>query len=815
VPLVANANMRIRTVVFIAAVLLGGAGATSYLITSIKPTKPLELRAEPGAIDARDAARGVAANGSAVRGPVALGLARRSGAVAGSAAGPYREGHVLVGFRPGVSALRERQLERRAGAVEARRLGVAVLLRVPRGGVPGVIGRLRRDPAVRYAEPDYVVGSSAMPNDPEFGLQWGLQNTGQVVNRIAGTAGADEQAVPAWSVTTGSASVVIGETDTGVEYTHRDLAANIWSNPGGVLNCPAGTRGFDVVPGEAPCDPMDQDTKYGGHGTHVAGIMGAAGNNGVGVTGINWHTSIMPFKVLDSNSIGSTSNVIAALQLVVKAKQAGQNIRVVNDSTTYVGTGYSQALSDEIDQLGANDILFVVPAGNSGENNDDPANARYPCDYSRPNEICVAASDNQDRLPSWANYGPNKVDLAAPGDTIYSTLRNASYGYVSGSSMSAAEVSGAAALILSVGYQSATALKADILNHVDPIPGLAGRVRTGGRLDICKALPGCTRIQTVPAPTVASPPVISGTASQGETLTASHGSWTNGPTSYVDVWEDCDSAGGSCSAIPGAMSQTYVVAAGDVGHTLRVQEVANNADGSSAPSASAPTAVVQGQGDVLQTVPALRGGGAGTLAISHAGVKGATMSMSLRCSGARGASCTVSMTLTITETVGGEKAMLATTTTTLTAGQSKLIRVTLSKTGKRLLSRRHRLMVKLVISASGKTISVQTIIFRTRRKRARSAGHRGDRSRSALSPRVAGLEVERGQHGVRRGRLVERRDSQELLRGSEERVVVKQRCRLRAGSGARADNDRRDVAPHIGGVGRAVVGRPSLALVPG
>src|SRR5581483_2314768 len=150
-------------------------------------------------------------------------------------------------------------------------------------------------------------------------------------------------------------------------------------------------------------------------------------------------------------------------------------------------------LSDEIDQLGANDILFVTPAGNTAQNNDDPNTPRYPCDYDRPSEICVAATDQNDQLPSWANYGAQSVDMAAPGDNIYSTLRSSNYGYINGSSMSAAQVSGAAALILSAGNQSVTALKADILNNLDPDPALAGKVRTGGRLDICKAMPGCER----------------------------------------------------------------------------------------------------------------------------------------------------------------------------------------------------------------------------------------------------------------------------------------------------------------------------------
>src|SRR5579863_6364759 len=423
-------------------------------------------------------------------GAVPVGLDRELGPLHRSGSALYRDGHVLVGFRRGTSRRLERRLERRAGALRVRPAGVAVLLIVRHGAVLRVISRLRRDRAVRYAEPDYVLEAAGVPNDPSFGLQWAEQNTGQSVNGTTGTANADEDAVPAWSVTTGSSSIVVAVTDTGVEYTHPDLAANMWSNPGGIGGCAAGTHGFNVLAGESACDPMDTDTAYGGHGTHVAGIIGAVGNNGVGVTGVNWHSSIMAVKWLDSNSSGLTSDLLNALSDVIAAKQAGVNVRVVNDSITFVGTAFSQALSNEIDQLGANDILFVTPAGNTAQ--DDDTAPRYPCDYDRPTEICVTATDQNDQMPSWANWGPNTVDLAAPGNNIYSTLRGASYGYISGSSMSAAEVSGAAALILSAGYQTVTQLKADILNNVDPLPSLSGRVRTGGILDICKAIPGCT-----------------------------------------------------------------------------------------------------------------------------------------------------------------------------------------------------------------------------------------------------------------------------------------------------------------------------------
>ncbi len=420
--------------------------------------------------------------------------------------------------------------------------------------------------------------ASGVPNDPSFGLQWALQNTGQTVTgdsgTVTGTAGADEDVVPAWGVTTGSRSVVVAVTDTGVDYNDLDLAANVWSNPGGVGGCAAGTHGFDVLSGESACVPMDTDTVYGGHGTHVAGIIGAVGDNGVGVTGVNWTTSIMAVKWLDSESSGLTSDLINALAMVVTAKQAGVNVRVVNDSSTFPGVASSQALSDEIDVLGDNNILFVTAAGNSSEDND--ITPRYPCNYDLANEICVAATDQNDQLPSWANWGPNTVDLAAPGVNIYSTLIGG-YGYISGASMSAAEVSGAAALILSADDNlTATQLKADILNNVHQLSALATKVRSGGILDVWNA------VKAVAAPANTTPPVISGSAQVGQTLTTGNGTWSGVSASYSYQWQRCDTSGGSCSAISGQTGQIYTVSGADVGDTLEAVVTATNAAGSAA-----------------------------------------------------------------------------------------------------------------------------------------------------------------------------------------------------------------------------------------
>src|SRR5262249_15307540 len=217
--------------------------------------------------------------------------------------------------------------------------------------------------------------------------------------------------------------------------------ANTWSNPGGINGCPAGTHGYNVL--AKTCNPIDEDTSYNGHGTHVAGILGAVGNNGAGVAGINWQTTILPVRWMNNGSSGTTSALVEALQWLVAAKQAGVNVRVANDSDVFFGTAKSEALSNEIELLGANEILFVTAAGNGGANND--TTAQYPCSYERPTEICVTASNNNDVLPGWANIGVKTVQLAAPGVSIYSTLRGNSYGWLSGGSMASPQVAGAAA----------------------------------------------------------------------------------------------------------------------------------------------------------------------------------------------------------------------------------------------------------------------------------------------------------------------------------------------------------------------------------
>jgi subtilisin family serine protease len=367
-----------------------------------------------------------------------------------------------------------------------------------------LVQTLRRRGDVVYAEPNYVLHADTTPNDTYIGLLWGLINNGQAIGGQAGVAGADISADSAWNVTTGSQNFVVGVVDTGVQYSHPDLAANIWSAPsafsvtigGRMISCAAGTHGFNAI--AKTCDPLDDND----HGTHVSGTIGAQGNNGLGVAGVNWVTSIMGLKFLDSRGSGSTADAINAIAFAVQVKKVfgtRANVRVLSNS--WGGGGFSQALLDEINVAASNDMLFVAAAGNNGTNNDTTPS--YPASYNAANIIAVAATDNRDALASFSNYGANSVDLGAPGVSIASTVRSG-YAYMSGTSMATPHVSGTAALTLAAcpSYTTSDLVRV-IQASVDPVASLAAKTMTGGRLNAYKAVTSCT---AAPPPSQPPPP---------------------------------------------------------------------------------------------------------------------------------------------------------------------------------------------------------------------------------------------------------------------------------------------------------------------
>src|SRR5262249_47736907 len=351
-----------------------------------------------------------------------------------------------------------------------------------------------------------------------FSALWGLQNTGQNIGcgagcfgSAVGTAGADIKATLAWDVSTGSRANVVGVVDTGIDYNHPDLAANVWSAPtsftvtvgGRSIACAAGTHGFNAITNT--CDPLDDND----HGSHVSGTIGAVGNNSVGVVGVNWTASIMGLKFLNSSGSGTTANAIKAIEFAIQAKAAiGVNVRVLSNS--WGGGGFSQALLDEINSADANDMLFVAAPGNNGRNID--SSPSYPASYNAPNIVAVAATDNNDNLASFSNYGSSTVHLGAPGVRVLSTTRNNTYSYFSGTSMATPHVSGSAILVLSQCALDTAGVKSNLLSNVDPIPSLAGLTTTGGRLNVNNSIRACSGAASKPS----APTGLTATVSDGQ-----------------------------------------------------------------------------------------------------------------------------------------------------------------------------------------------------------------------------------------------------------------------------------------------------------
>ena len=393
-------------------------------------------------------------------------------------------GQVIIKYSPDATAEDKAAIRADLGGNVLKTLDLigAEVLEVRNYSVNGAVQAYMFDEDVAYIEPDYIVTVFETPNDPMFNLLWGLENTGQT----GGTAGADIDATRAWDVFTGSDDVVVVVIDTGTDYTHPDIAANAWANPGeipgnGIDDDGNGfiddVRGWDFYNDDN--NPMDDH----GHGTHCAGTIGAVGNNGIGVVGVNWTVKIMAVKFLSSGGSGSTSDAIDAISY---ATMMGVDVM----SNSWGGGGYSTALEDAIEAAYAAGIMFVAAAGNSSTNTD--TYPHYPSSYPTGNVISVAATDHNDELASFSNYGLVSVDLGAPGDDVYSTFPGNSYGTLSGTSMATPHVSGAVALVMGrFPAMNVDQVKALILNSVDPIPALTGRCVSEGRLNVfnCVAEP--------------------------------------------------------------------------------------------------------------------------------------------------------------------------------------------------------------------------------------------------------------------------------------------------------------------------------------
>jgi subtilisin family serine protease len=356
---------------------------------------------------------------------------------------------------------------------------------VPAGmAVEAEVERYLDSDRYEYVEPDYPIGAAATPNDPSFsdGSLWNLHNTGQA----GGVADADIDGPEAWSTRADASSVIVAVADSGINTTHEDLAANLWKNPGEIpgngLDDDHNGIVDDVYGLNAINDTGDVRDDYPvGHGTHVAGIIAAVGNNGVGVTGVAWKARLLTCKMLDANGSGNISDAIACL-----AYARSKGAKVLNMS--FQGP-YSLALRDAIAAARKSGLVVVTAAGNAGISLDKAT--VYPVSYDLDNLISVAATDRTDQLASFSNFGAASVDLAAPGVNILSTHNASDSAYVlkSGTSMAAPHVTAAIALMRA---QTPSATYTQIINRlfatVDKPASLAGKTRTGGRLNLARAL---------------------------------------------------------------------------------------------------------------------------------------------------------------------------------------------------------------------------------------------------------------------------------------------------------------------------------------
>lgn len=366
----------------------------------------------------------------------------------------HRDGEVIVKYKKERKSPDTGKFHKRHGLQRLKQykgLDIEHLRIRPGKPLEEAIRELQDDPDVEYAEPNYIVHTQVVPSDTAYGSLWGM-------NKISAPA--------AWDNSSGNQSVVVGVIDTGIDYNHSDLKANLW--PG---------RGYNAITGSN--DPLDDN----GHGTHVAGTIGAAGNNGLGVAGVNWKVQIMACKFMDATGSGAISDAIECLNYFRQQKAAGVNIVATNNS--WGGGGYSKAMYDAINAQ--RDILFISAAGNKGTNNDTTAS--YPANYQLPNVLSVAATTSSDTLASFSQYGRRMVSIAAPGSNIYSTKLNNTYGYLSGTSMATPHVTGLAALLKAINPTSDwRSIKNLILSGGDRITSLIPKTVTGKRINAFTSL---------------------------------------------------------------------------------------------------------------------------------------------------------------------------------------------------------------------------------------------------------------------------------------------------------------------------------------
>ena len=402
-------------------------------------------------------------------------------------------GRYLVRFTPGSSKSRRAAALSNARGQSIRAFKLVPGLELIRTSLPAreAIAKLQAQRGVESVEPDCIVHLDAAPNDPAFAQQWNLRNTGQ----SGGTAGADIDALGAWAVRTDAAGVTVATIDTGMQMNHPDLAANLWTNTDEVAGNGLDDDHNGYVDDIHGWDFANNDaipTDDNGHGTHVAGTIGARGNNGVGVTGVAWSVRLMPLKAFDASGSGQVSAIIAALDYAVD-----NGARISNNS--YGGPEFVRAEYDAFVAATAAGHLAFAAAGNDGVNSDELPH--YPASFRITNVVSVAATTDTDVIAPFSDFGIRTVQVAAPGTSILSTWTGSGYARLDGTSMATPHVAGVAALVAAQNPTwTGTQVRNRILGTTRHVAGLSGKTWTGGVVDAGAALSGIATVLPPPLP---------------------------------------------------------------------------------------------------------------------------------------------------------------------------------------------------------------------------------------------------------------------------------------------------------------------------
>lgn len=412
---------------------------------------------------------------------------------------PYVPGEILVKYRSPANIAVESDLSLLNDLTVKKKLPAinTTVFKLPQGvDVQAALTLLKDDPRVVYAEPNYYARPTAIPNDPSFPVQWGLNNTGQAVAGVPGVPDADIDGPEAWNLNTGHSNIVIAVIDTGVDILHPDIRPNLWVNTGELAGFTSiGTwqpNGVDddgnghvddIVGWDFAFNVNNPNDELSGHGTHVAGVAAARGNNGMGVTGVSWEARIMALAAQDYASGDLPISAVAGALIYAESMGA----HVINLSLGLYQD--SRTLRDAINSVTR--AVIVCAAGNDGTDNDK--RPHYPSSYPNINLIAVTATNQFDQRAAFSNFGLSSVDVAAPGSRIYSTFSRfvdaGGYAFRGGTSQATPMVAGLAVLLRAAnGTLTPVQVVSMIKNSVDGLPTLNNRIATGGRINAQRAL---------------------------------------------------------------------------------------------------------------------------------------------------------------------------------------------------------------------------------------------------------------------------------------------------------------------------------------